>query len=273
VPAEWLVSPESDGVIDSFVNRAVGATNGNLYASVIGRLSRYPIPDFPLDRGNGRLLLDVGCNWGRWTLAASEAGFDAIGVDPSPEAVFAARRVSRKLGLSCRFVVGDARYLPFRDGVFDVGFSYSVWQHLSPDNVELSARSLARVVKVDADVLVQMASAAGIRSMYQMARRRFRRAREFEVRYWWPAHLVRLIGECIGHTTLEADSYLSLNAQRKDLDLMTPGGATVVRVSLALVELSKIVPGLAWFADSVWLRCRRDHPPEVNQHDRTAVRA
>ena len=256
VPAEWLAPPDSEDTIDPFVNEAVGATNGNLYRSVMGRLPRYPIPEFPIAPGRGRRLLDVGCNWGRWTIAASEAGFDAVGVDPSPEAVFAARRVARRLGRPCRFLVADARYLPFREGVFDVAFSYSVLQHLAPEDVELCARSLARVVTDEADIRIQMASALGVRSIYQVARRGFRRAREFEVRYWWPNDLVERFAECVGPTTLEAEGYLSLNAQTRDLDLLTRGGAAVVKVSSALVSLSKVVPGLTYLADSVWLRSR-----------------
>lgn len=257
VPEEWLVSPPSGSQVDSFVQTAVGATSGNLYRAVMGRLPRYPIPSFPGSRASGQLLLDVGCNWGRWTLAAAEAGFNAVGVDPSPEAVFAARRVARQLGLAARFVVGDARYLPFRDEQFDLGFSYGVWQHLSPENVELSAMELRRVVKPGAEILVQMASALGVRSLMQLARRSFRAAREFEVRYWWPARLVSSFSRYVGPTELEAESYLSLNAQRRDLDLMTSVGAVVVRLSLALVAMSKVVPGLKWVADSVWLRSRR----------------
>jgi SAM-dependent methyltransferase/uncharacterized protein YbaR (Trm112 family) len=257
VPEEWRASPPAGTEVDSFVQRAVSATNGNLYRAVSGKLPRYPIPSFPRSYGGGKRLLDVGCNWGRWTLAAAEVGFEAVGVDPSPEAVFAARRVARQLGLTARFVVGDARYLPFRDEGFDVGFSYGVWQHLSAENVELSAKELRRVVKPGAEILVQMASALGVRSVMQLARRSFRPAREFEVRYWWPPRLVSSFSRCVGPTEFEAESYLSLCTQRRDLDLMTSGGAAVVRVSLGLIAMSKVVPGLRWVADSVWLSSRR----------------
>jgi SAM-dependent methyltransferase/uncharacterized protein YbaR (Trm112 family) len=272
VPAEWLSPPRVDDSVDVFVQKAVGATSGNLYRSVMGRLPRYPIPYFPLSPEKGKLLLDVGCNWGRWTLAAAEKGFDAIGVDPSPEAVFAARRVARQLGLNARFVVGDARHLPFRDRVFDLGFSYGVWQHLSRENVECSARELRRVVKPGSQVLVQMANAVGIRSLWQLMKRGPRRAREFEVRYWWPPRLVDCFAQCIGPTILEADSYCSLNAQRRDLDLMTQVGKAIVKASVSLVALSKSVPGLAWAADSVWLRSQRVDP-EWTDEMRNALRA
>lgn len=55
------------------------------------RNSRFPLEPLRLGRASGRLL-DVGC--GRGDLAASwvEAGWDVLGVEPSPEAASVARR-------------------------------------------------------------------------------------------------------------------------------------------------------------------------------------
>src|SRR5207244_2994529 len=99
--------------IDGWVEKSIVKTHGNLYR---GRaLTRYPIPAFPLGPGEGRSVLDVGCNWGRWTVAAARAGYRATGVDPKEKAVAAARRVAEQLGLGADYVVGDARNLPFPD--------------------------------------------------------------------------------------------------------------------------------------------------------------
>ena len=69
------------GEIDGWVERSIVKTHGNLYR---GRpLNRYPIPAFPLGPGEGGSLLDIGCNWGRWTIAAAQAGYRVTGVDPS----------------------------------------------------------------------------------------------------------------------------------------------------------------------------------------------
>ena len=61
----------------------VAATNGFMYLHLLGKLSEYPIPDLRLPEGNGTPLLDVGCNWGRWSIAAARKGYAATGVDPS----------------------------------------------------------------------------------------------------------------------------------------------------------------------------------------------
>src|SRR5579859_5667415 len=64
--------------IDPFVNDWIVNTNGNLYWRARGKLPRYPIPKWPFPAGNGRLLVDIGCSWGRWSIAAARAGFRPI---------------------------------------------------------------------------------------------------------------------------------------------------------------------------------------------------
>ena len=99
---------------------------------LIGRLPKYPIPDIPLEEGRGRTLVDIGCNWGRWTVAAARRGYRPIGVDPSLEALLGrAEPVCGQLGVEADFVIGDARHLPLRTASIDTAFSYSVIQHFS----------------------------------------------------------------------------------------------------------------------------------------------
>lgn len=50
--------------VDPWVNDEIAATNGMLYLPLQGKLSEYPIPTIQLPRGNGHLLLEIGCSWG-----------------------------------------------------------------------------------------------------------------------------------------------------------------------------------------------------------------
>src|SRR5579863_10339246 len=68
-----------DEKVDYFVNDWLVNTNGNLYWRARGRLQRYPIPTWPLGRSKGQTLVDIGCGWGRWSIAAARAGFSPIG--------------------------------------------------------------------------------------------------------------------------------------------------------------------------------------------------
>lgn len=133
--------------VGEFVQSEIPYTSGILYLPLKNKLTRYPIPEFRLPKGNGEMLLDIGCNWGRWSIAAAQKGYQVIGIDPSLDAVLAARRVSRQLGVEPNFVVGDARFLPFADDSFDTVFSYGVFQHFSKENAKNSFDEITRVLK------------------------------------------------------------------------------------------------------------------------------
>ena len=162
------------GAMDPVVSHLVGATNGILYSRLIGCLHEYPIPEVRLPEGKGKTLLDVGCSWGRWSIAAAKKGYLPVGLDPSLGAILAAKRVANSLGLPFHGVVADARFLPFRTDSFDVAFSYSVLQHFSKSDARAALEDIRRVLHPDGSFLVQMASALGIRSMQHQARRGFR---------------------------------------------------------------------------------------------------
>jgi SAM-dependent methyltransferase/uncharacterized protein YbaR (Trm112 family) len=245
------VSSEDD--IDGFVKGELPYTNGNLYFSIQTRLTRYPLPELRLPKSDGDHLLDVGCNWGRWTTRAAQKGYKAIGLDPSLDAVMAARRVSRQLGVNPQFVVGDARYLPFKDSAFDVVYSYGVLQHFSKENARASLAEMNRVLKVSGRVLVQMANKLGLRSFQQQWRRGFTEGEGFEVRYWKPADLIKTFNDLFGKPKMSADCYFGLGVQGADADLMPLRYKMVVYASETLRQISNRFQPLVNVADSVFL--------------------
>jgi SAM-dependent methyltransferase/uncharacterized protein YbaR (Trm112 family) len=244
----------ANGEVEPFVQQVIVGTNGNLYGAVAGKLPRYPIPQIrlPAAREGSRKLLDLGCNWGRWTIAAARNGYQAVGMDPGVESIAPARRIARKLGIEARFLVGDARYIPFRDASFDVVYSYGVLQHFAPVDAKLAIAEAARVVNVAGTVLIQMAARYGLLSILRQARRGFRAARGFEVRYWKPSEIQAAFRSIVGPTALSVDGYLTLNPQPSDLDLLAFKGRQVVRFSEAMRVLSRRVPMLLQFADSIF---------------------
>jgi SAM-dependent methyltransferase len=251
--------PAGADEVDPFVQQEIVKTNGILYRGVLGGLRRYPIPTFPLpDTADGLRLLDVGCNWGRWSIAASRRGYKVIGIDPGIAGVQAAYRVSQALGQTPAFVVGDGRSLPFPDATFDVVFSYSVLQHFSKDDAKASIREAARVTKPGGRVLIQLANLFGVRQLYNQARDTLRREQNpFRVRRWTPGEMLSTFRELVGPSRLTADGFFSLNAQASDLDLLRPFPRTVIRASEALKSASERVPPLALVADSVFIDASR----------------
>ncbi len=248
--------PSADG-IDPYVRVVLLGTSGNLYRSAGDSLARYPIPAFPLSDGAGRILVDVGCNWGRWCVAAAQAGFRPIGVDPSLGAIRAARRVAAQLGVEAAFVVGDGRHLPFRAGAADVVFSYSVLQHFSKADARACLGSVGRVLAPGGEAVVQMAGSRGPWNLVKQARVGFREATRFDVRYWSVGELRAAFREAIGKVHVCADGYFTLNPQAADLDLLTATGKAVVVVSEALRRMSRLLPPLVGVADSVYVHARK----------------
>lgn len=239
--------------IDPVVSFLVASTNGLLYKHLVGRLERLPIPELRMDPANGAELLDVGCSWGRWSMAAAGKGYRPVGIDPSLGAVLAAKRVAQRQGVAFRGVVGDGRHLPFRRGAFSAAFSYSVLQHFSKADAELAFREVSRVVAPEGWVRIQMAVATGLRSMQNIIRRGFRAPEAFEVRYWSPFHLLRVFGEIFDDTCLEVDCYFGLGLQSSDRSLYGRTGRMILSVSEALRRASEGLPPLRYLADSVYL--------------------
>jgi SAM-dependent methyltransferase len=210
-----------------------------------------------LPPGEGKLLLDVGSSWGRWSVAAARLGYKPVLIDPSVAAVMAARRVFHQLGLQGNFVVGDARQLPFASATFDAVYSYSVIQHFSRTDAAAAFTAMGRVLKPGGTSLVQMPTILGIRCLYHQLRRRFREPTGFDVRYYSVPALHRLFNKTIGPTKSSVDCFFGIGLQASDLRFMTGKMKFVVRFSELLRKISGAFPPLKYLADSVFLKSQK----------------
>ena len=246
--------------IDSFVQQAIVGTNGNMWKPLTGKLRSYPIPALPLpppDR-SGASFLDVGCNWGRWCIAAARLGYTPVGIDVSLDAIRAAYRVAGQLGVDAQYIVADARHLPFRTGSFPVVFSYSVLQHFARPDALRALDEVSRVVERHGSALIQMANRYGARSLYHQTRRRFTQPVGFQVRYWSPGELRSAFEHAIGPAKLSADGYFSLNAQTREMHQLPLRYRCVVKASQRLCALTPRVRPLLYVADSLWVSAIKD---------------
>ncbi|HYB94351.1 MAG TPA: methyltransferase domain-containing protein [Vicinamibacterales bacterium] len=247
--------------IDPVVAFLIAASNGLMYRHLIGALDRYPIPVLPLPRAEGKLLIDIGCSWGRWTFAANDAGYAAVGLDPSLGAVMAARRVAASRGSRNRYVVGDARYLPFAEGTFDAAFSYSVLQHFPKTDAAAAITEIGRVLRRGGTAKVQLPTTRGLRCLYHQARRGFREPVGFEVRYWEVAEIHRVMTKAIGQVTIDVDGYFGIGLQPADRPFMTPTLRAILTASEALKAISRGFRPLVTIADSVFATATRPAMP------------
>ena len=253
VESNGSINGSNKNEIDEYVQGEVPYTSGTMYFSVQHKLTRYPIPETRLLEGTGERLLDIGCNWGRWSIAAARKGYKPVGIDPSLDAVLAARRVSKQLGAKTDFVVGDARFLPFATDAFETVFSYSVFQHFSKENVRISLDEVVRVLKPGGKTLIQMPNRYGVRQYYNRRRRGNTEGEGFEVRYWTPSELLETFEKKIGETKMTTDCYFGLGIQASDVDLLPPHFKMVVYSSEILRKISGVFKPLMKVADSVYL--------------------
>lgn len=252
--------------IDPFVQEEIAATNGLMYKSLIGKLREYPIPTLrlPVASSSQEYLLDLGCNWGRWCIAANRLGYRPVGIDPSLAAIRAATRVALQLGVEARYIVADARYLPFRDSRFTMVFSYSVLQHFEKEDAVLAIGEASRVLKSGGNAMIQMPNFFGIRCLYHQARRGFRHPKNFEIRYWKPSELRSTFSRLIGSTTLSVDGYFSLNPRPGEEHLLPRRYRSFLKLSELLRTVSTKVTPILYIADSLYITASKTAPSSTN---------
>jgi 2-polyprenyl-3-methyl-5-hydroxy-6-metoxy-1,4-benzoquinol methylase/uncharacterized protein YbaR (Trm112 family) len=263
VLADKILSSQDSGAgpadasrVDAVVQDLVAATNSNLYQPLVGQLRDYPIPLFPMVPVRpGQRLLDIGCGWGRWCVAASRAGFLPVGVDPSLESVLAAKRVAARLGAEACFAVADSRYLPFPPATFDAAFSYSVLQHFADEDVCATLRALAGVMKPGSSTKLHMLNRYGLRSLQVQLQRSFRPATGFETRYWSPRELRTQFSALLGPSELELDGFF-VQARYEDRHLFRPHHRVIVEISHALALMTKGLPWMKNVADNLFVVSR-----------------
>jgi SAM-dependent methyltransferase len=246
---DWVAGDK----IDAAISYLVGATSGFGYVNLIGRLSSYPIPEVPIENGNGQLFLDVGSNWGRWSVSAARKGWRVVGIDPSLGAIMAAQRAFSGMGLDISFVCGDARFLPFKADIFQCAFSYSVIQHFCEADAEIAVRELGRVLRRGGFAKIQMAHKGGIRSTYVRARRRDANGGIFRVRYWSLGSMRAVFEKNIGPSKLMAEAFGGLGLLGEDRNHVFAKAKLLIEISQFLKKLSLVIPPLIRLADSVYV--------------------
>jgi SAM-dependent methyltransferase len=248
-------SPRADA-IDDWVQEMVAHTNSTLYTHLAGRLTDYPIPSLPLPPAQGgATFLDIGCGWGRWSIAAARQGYLAVGVDTSLRAALAAARVARQLDVRTQFVVADSRYLPFRPRTFDIAYSYSVLQHFAKHDVVATLASLKPLLRPGGVTKLHLLNAVGLRSLTVQLRRGFRAARGFETRYWSIGEMLRVFEHKLGPSHLEVDGFF-VQGRYEDRTLFRWRHRAIVEVSRALVRLCGKLPPLVGLADNLFVVTR-----------------
>ncbi len=103
----------------------------------------------------GNRILDVGCGPGTGEVSIGRlqvSQLRLVGIDFKLANIVEARRATADHNQRASFAAADARWLPFKGGVFDATYCVTVLQHLR--EVELAVSELARVTRAGGRVVV-----------------------------------------------------------------------------------------------------------------------
>jgi SAM-dependent methyltransferase/uncharacterized protein YbaR (Trm112 family) len=249
----------TDDEVSAFLEAMIVPTCGNLFKGW-SVPDGYPIPDFPEFR-SGAHVLDVGCNWGRWTIAGAKAGYRVIGVDIHLQALRCARQLAHRLvpDNEPHFVLADARYLPFAAETFDGAFSYGVIQHFSKRNAVIIFNNISRILRLGAKSVIQMPNIGGIIPRFRVIRGvDLREGSEFDVRWYSLGELTQTLAENIGDSIWSIDCFLGLNVHARDRKHVKGLRKLVVDVDSMIRLAAQRMPIIGTLCDSVFITSTKE---------------
>jgi SAM-dependent methyltransferase len=159
-------------------------------------------------------VLDVGAAQGRTVIALQQRGHQAVGVEPWPEAIAAARVLAERHGTTVEIREGAAERLPFEDEEFDLVVAMSVLEHV--EDLPQSLREVFRVLRPGGIFWFNSASSLSPRQD-EIAR--------FPLFGWYPLPLKRRVmrwaaankPSLVGHTQRPAVNWFTPRSARREL--------------------------------------------------------
>ena len=113
-------------------------------------------------------VLDVGCGSGRHTLALLREGLRVNALDQSASAVDLARDMTCHYADHVEFETGNITALPYEDESFDAAVCWGVLHYLTPDDIEVALKELARVIRPDGLLVLTLRSTHDSESKREM---------------------------------------------------------------------------------------------------------
>jgi 2-polyprenyl-6-hydroxyphenyl methylase/3-demethylubiquinone-9 3-methyltransferase len=159
-------------------------------------------------------VLDVGAAQGRTVIAFQRRGHRAVGVEPWPDAIAAARELAGRHGTAVEIREGAAERLPFEDEQFDLVVAMSVLEHVA--DLSQALREVFRVLRPGGIFWFNSASSLSPRQdeiagfplfgWYPLPLKR-------RIMWWAAAHRPALVG----HTKTPAVNWFTPWSARRDL--------------------------------------------------------
>lgn len=113
----------------------------------------------------GTKILEVGCGIGGFCIFASKECEDVTGIDIGKTRINMANKLRKSFGRKVGFVVGDAQFLPFRDGSYDIIVCSETLEHI-PD-YRKAFHELVRVTKKLGYVIITVPNYINLTQLYK----------------------------------------------------------------------------------------------------------
>lgn len=114
-------------------------------------------------------VLDLACGVGGFSFLLEDYGFEVVGVDIDEEMIKKAIEYAKEKNSKVKFIVGDARKLPFEDETFDyVLFLGNTTVHFLPKELNEVFKEVKRVLKKDGLFLINFVDMRELLSRVQM---------------------------------------------------------------------------------------------------------
>jgi ubiquinone/menaquinone biosynthesis C-methylase UbiE/uncharacterized protein YbaR (Trm112 family) len=245
------------------VQQQIAATNGIHFKDSIGFLTEYPIPPIPIEAAVGnKLLLDIGCGWGRWLVAGAKKNFLPIGIDIRLEFCETSRSVLKDNGFYGYTLVADLKDLPFQKNSFDVVWSFSVIQHTHYDRLLGCIDSIQKILENNGGFCyLEFPNKNGLHNRLGPAKKYSQTGKDYnswDVRYYTPGEYKAIFSRFF-------DNFQYFNHSALGIGVL-PGDAKYAKgfknkagiwISRNLSRLFETVTPLKAFSDSIYIKCNK----------------
>jgi SAM-dependent methyltransferase/uncharacterized protein YbaR (Trm112 family) len=241
------------------VQQQIAATNGIHYVSAIGKLRNFPIPEIPLPASkNEGLLLDIGNGWGRWLVAAGKKGYVPVGIDIRLEFCETAREVLNLNGLNGYTVVADLGDLPFKEGIFDAVWSFSVIQHTHNKRLMSCLYHIKRILKKGSFCFLEFPNKAGVRNRMGTVKKAHETKNDYnswDVRYYSIKEYRSIFKNIFNNFSFSNHSVLGIGILPNDLNYVIGlKNKLIVFTSLLLSKIASVVTPIKYLSDSIYVK-------------------
>jgi SAM-dependent methyltransferase/uncharacterized protein YbaR (Trm112 family) len=261
--------PGYSGRIPWIVQQQISATNGIHYKDTVGTLHEYPIPEIPVGPAMpDNLLLDIGCGWGRWLVAAHRKNYIPVGIDIRLEFCETTLKVVRENGGNAYAVVADLQELPFQNNIFNVVWSFSVIQHTHYDRLIHCLEQVERILKPSGYCFLEFPNKNGFRNRFGPASSPNNTDFDsWDVRYYSPAEYRNIFLKYFDNFQYAVHSALGIGILPGDLKYAKGfKNKALIGLSRGLTRVAGLIRPLRQFSDSIYVKSVKTEPgPAADQ--------